>query len=193
MVLNETFSAGVKSVMEFQLADATAILKRTPTTLNSLLRHLSDVWLLQNEGPQTWSPYDIVGHLIHGEETDWIPRAKIILEHGEARPFEPFDRFAMFEKSRGKSLAELLDTFERLRTLNLQELEMMNLRPAVLEKRGRHPALGVITLRQLLATWVVHDLGHLGQVARVMAKQYREEVGPWQDYLPVLTSAVDQS
>jgi hypothetical protein len=173
--------------MEFQLADATAILKRTPVTLNSLLRDLSDVWFLQNEGPQTWSPFDIVGHLIHGEETDWIPRAKIILEHGEARPFEPFDRFAMFENSSGKSLTELLDTFERLRTLNLQELEMMKLTPAVLEKRGRHPELGVITLRQLLATWVVHDLGHLGQVVRVMAKQYREEVGPWQDYLPVLT------
>jgi DinB superfamily len=172
--------------MEFQIEHATEVLRRTPATLNSLLRHLSDAWLLQNEGPQTWSPYDIVGHLIHGEETDWIPRARIIIEDGEARPFEPFDRFAMFEKSKGKSIAELLDTFERLREVNLRELEMMKLTPAMLEKRGRHPELGVVTLRQLLATWVVHDLGHVGQVVRVMAKQYREEVGPWQDYLPVL-------
>ena len=172
--------------MEFQLEHALEILRRTPSTLNSLLRHLSETWLLRNEGPQTWSPYDIVGHLIHGEETDWIPRAKMILKDGEARPFEPFDRFAMFEKSRGKSIAELLDTFEWLREVNLRELEMMKLTATMLEKRGRHPELGVVTLRQLLATWVVHDLGHVGQVVRVMAKQYGEEVGPWQDYLPIL-------
>ncbi len=172
--------------MEFQLEYATQILKRTPPTLNSLLRHLSDEWVLHNEGPESWSPYDVLGHLIHGEETDWIPRAKIILENGEARSFEPFDRFAMFEKSRGKSVAELLDTFDRLRELNLRELEAMHLTAAELEKRGRHPELGVVTLRQLLATWVVHDLGHIGQVVRVMAKQYGDEVGPWRGYLPVL-------
>lgn len=174
--------------MEFQLEQATEILRRTPATLNSLLRPLSEAWALQNEGPRTWSPFDIVGHLIHGEETDWLPRAKTIVEDGEARAFEPFDRFAMFEKSRGKPLAELLDTFERLRAGNLRELEMMKLTAAALEKRGKHPELGVVTLKQLLATWVVHDLGHVGQVVRVMAGQYREEVGPWQAYLPVLVS-----
>lgn len=172
--------------MEFQLDHATDILRRTPSTLNSLLRHLPDEWLFTNEGPQTWSPFDILGHLIHGEETDWIPRAKIILKDGETRPFEPFDRFAMFEKARGKPVAELLDTFERLREVNLKELERMQLTGAVLETRGRHPELGVVTLRQLLATWVVHDLGHIGQVVRVLAKQYRGEVGPWQAYLSVL-------
>ena len=173
--------------MEFRLELATEILSRAPATLNSLLRHLSEPWLIQNEGPETWSPFDIVGHLIHGEETDWIPRATIILEHGEERPFVPFDRFAMFEKSKGKSMAELLDTFARLRKENLQQLELMRLTPADLEKRGRHPELGVVTLRQLLAAWVVHDLGHIAQVVRVMAKQYGDEVGPWQAYLPILT------
>ncbi len=172
--------------MKFQLEHATEILRRTPSTLNSLLHHLPDEWVLPNEGPRSWNPYDVLGHLIHGEETDWIPRAKIILEDGETHPFEPFDRFAMFEKSRGKSLAELLDTFERLRAVNLKELEGMRLTAEVLEKRGSHPELGVVTLSQLLATWVVHDLGHIGQVVRVMAKQYRSEVGPWQAYLPIL-------
>ena len=173
--------------MEFQLDHAKEILSRTPPTIAALVGDLSDTWLLQNEGPETWSPFDILGHLIHGEETDWIPRAKIILEDGEARTFEPFDRFAMFEVSKGKSLGVLLDTFARLRENNLRELEQMNLTDVTLEKRGRHPELGVVTLKQLLATWVVHDLGHVAQIARVMAKQYREEVGPWQEYLPILT------
>lgn len=172
--------------MEFQIEPAIEVLRNTPATLNSLLRDLSEPWLTQNEGPETWSPFDIVGHLIHGEETDWIPRAKIILEQGENRPFEPFDRFAMFEKSKGRSIAELLDTFAQLRRENLQQLELMKLTSAKLEKRGRHPELGIVTLRQLLATWVVHDLGHVAQAARVMSKQYREEVGPWQEYLPIL-------
>lgn len=152
----------------------------------SLLRDLPEPWLVQNEGPDTWSPYDIIGHLIHGEETDWIPRAKIILQHGEQRPFEPFDRVAMFEKFKGRSIADLLDTFTRMRAHSLHELQQMNLTPELLEKRGRHPELGVVTLKQLLATWVVHDLGHVRQVVRVMAKQYREAVGPWKAYLSVL-------
>ena len=173
--------------MEFQIEAATEILRSTPSTLNSLLSHLSDRWLVHNEGPDTWSPFDIVGHLIHGEETDWLPRARIIIEQGEERPFEPFDRFAMFEKSRGKSIAELLDTFARLREENLHQLEMMKLTAEDLEKKGRHPELGVVTLKQLLSTWVVHDLGHIAQVVRVMAKQYRQEVGPWVEYLPILT------
>ncbi|HEX6717122.1 MAG TPA: DinB family protein [Pyrinomonadaceae bacterium] len=173
--------------MDFNLEHAIQILSRTPETLNSLLRNLPEPWLMQNEGPDTWSPYDIVGHLIHGEETDWIRRAKIILEHGEARPFDPFDREAMFEKSKGKTIADLLDTFARLRSQNLRELQMLNLTPESLEKRGTHPELGTVTLKQLLATWVVHDLGHIRQVARVMARQYKNEVGPWTAYLPVLT------
>ena len=173
--------------MEFQLDHAKEILSRTPATLNSLLRHLPEEWVLTNEGPDTWSPFDVVGHLIHGEETDWIPRASIILEFGESGTFERFDRFAMFEKSRGKSLGDLLDRFEWLRGENLKELEGMNLTPEMLGSRGTHPELGVVTLSQLLSTWAVHDLGHIGQIVRVMAKQYGQAVGPWKVYLPVLS------
>jgi hypothetical protein len=173
--------------MEFQLEQGTEILRRTPATLNSLLRHLPEEWILPNEGPESWSPFDVVGHLVHGEEADWIPRAKLILEHGESRAFTPFDRFAMFEKSKGKSLGDLLDRFEQLRGESLEELERMNLRPEMLGKRGMHLELGVVTLGQLLSTWVVHDLGHIAQITRVMAKQYGEAVGAWQAYLPVLT------
>ena len=173
--------------MEFQLGQAKEILARTPVTLNSLLRDAPETWLHSNEGPETWSPFDVVGHLIHGEEADWIPRARIILEQGERGIFEPFDRFAMFERSRGKSLPELLDRFEELRGQSLQELEALNLTPELLEKRGTHPELGLVTLNQLLSTWVVHDLGHVGQIVRVMAKQYDEAVGPWKAYLPVLS------
>lgn len=172
--------------MEFQLDQAISILKRTPITLDTLLRDLPDEWLMANEGADSWSPFDVVGHLIHGEETDWIPRARIILSHGEARAFEPFDRFAMLEKSRGKSPGELLDLFKRLRQRNLEELEGMKLTPELLEKRGRHPELGTVTLGQLLATWVVHDLSHIGQIVRVIARQYEEAVGPWRAYLSLL-------
>ena len=172
--------------MEFQLDHAKEILRRTPATLDSLLRHLPEEWTLSNEGPESWSPFDVMGHLIHAEEADWIPRARIILEYGESRPFEPFDRDAMFEKSRDKSLGDLLDMFEQLREESLKELEEMNLGPEMLGKRGMHPDLGVVTLSQLLSTWVVHDLGHIRQIVRVMAKQYTEAVGAWQAYLPVL-------
>ena len=173
--------------MEFQLDQAKEILERTPVTLNSLLRKVPEGWLHSNEGPETWSPFDVVGHLIHAEETDWIPRARIILEQGESGTFEPFDRFAMFEKFRDQSLDELLDRFEKVRGQSLQELESMNLTPELLEKLGMHPELGPVTLGQLLSTWVVHDLGHVGQIVRVMAKQYGEAVGPWKAYLPVLS------
>ena len=173
--------------MEFQLDHAKDILRRTPATLASLLQGLPDDWLFSNEGPDTFSPFDVVGHLIHGDETDWIPRAKIILEHGEDRPFEPFDRFAMFEKSKGKSLSELLDTFARVRGESLRQLEQMNLTPALLSRRGKHPELGIVTLSELLATWVVHDLGHVGQIVRVMSKQYGDAVGPWRAYLSILS------
>ena len=172
--------------MDFELQDAIEILGRTPPTLDAMLRDIPEAFLNQNEGPETWSPYDIVGHLIHGEETDWIPRAKIILEHGEARAFEPFDRVAMFEKSREKSIAELLDTFVTLRKESLHVLNELHLTPTLLEKRGRHPELGVVTMKQLLAAWVVHDLGHVRQIVRVMAKQYRDTVGPWRAYLSIL-------
>jgi len=172
--------------MEFELQQAIDLLERTPSTLNSMLRDVPEVWLAQNEGAETWSPYDIVGHLIHGEETDWIPRAKMILDYGETRAFEPFDRVAMFEKSKGKSIAEMLDTFAALRKESLRELNEMKLTPALLEKRGQHPEFGVVTMKQLLATWLVHDLGHVRQVARVMAKQYRDAVGPWRAYLSIL-------
>ena len=173
--------------MEFQLNHAKEILRRTPATLNSLLRHLPEEWTLANEGPESWSPFDVVGHLIHGEEADWIPRAKVILEYGESRAFEPFDRFAMLDNSRGKSLGDLLDRFEWLRAESLKELEGMNLGPEMLGKRGRHPELGAVTLSQLLSTWVVHDLGHVGQIVRVMAKQYSEAVGAWRAYLSILS------
>jgi hypothetical protein len=173
--------------MDFQLHQAKEILGRTPATLNSLLRHLPDEWVVSNEGPDSWSPFDVVGHLIHGERTDWIPRARIILEYGEGRAFESFDRSAMFEESRGKSLDELLAMFGQLRGESLRELEGMNLTPELLRKRGAHPELGVVTLSQLLSTWVVHDLSHVGQVVRVMAKQYGEAVGAWRAYLPVLS------
>ena len=173
--------------MEFQLDEAEEILTRTPATLNSLLRDLPEAWTLRNEGSETWSPFDVVGHLIHGEQTDWIPRARIILEQGESGIFEPFDRFAMFEKFKGKSLSELLDRFESLRAQSLKVLKSMNLTPELLGKRGTHPELGVVTLSQLLSTWVVHDLGHVGQIARVMAKQYGEAVGVWKAYLPILS------
>jgi uncharacterized damage-inducible protein DinB len=173
--------------MQLQLGDVKAILVQTPATLNSLLRNLPDAWIQSNEGPETWSPFDVVGHLVHAEEADWIPRARIILEEGETGTFEPFDRFAMFEKSRGKSLRELLDTFETLRKENLARLQQMNLTPEMLAKRGTHPEFGLVTLSQLLSTWAVHDLGHIGQIVRVMAKQYGEAVGPWRAYLPILT------
>ena len=172
--------------MEFELAPAIEVLRRTPLTLNSLLRDLPESWLVQNEGGETWSPFDVIGHLIHGEETDWIPRAKIIVEHGETRAFERFDRVAMFEESEGKSINQLLDNFAKLRAENLRELQAMNLTDDLLEKRGRHPELGVVTLRQLLSTWVVHDLGHIRQVVRVMSKQYRDAAGPWRAYLSIL-------
>jgi len=172
--------------MPFQLDRAIQVLESTPRTLEAWLVGLSDDWLRANEGPDTFSPVDVLGHLIHGEETDWIPRARIILEHGEARPFEPFDRFAFRRTLAGVSLPELVATFARLRTDNLATLRALELKPAQLALRGTHPSLGRVTMAQLLASWVVHDLGHLAQIARVMAKQYRQDVGPWREFLPVL-------
>jgi hypothetical protein len=172
--------------MRFDLDQATAVLRRTPQAMRSLLSGLPSPWIEGNEGPETWSPFDVIGHLIHGERTDWIPRARVILAQGDSVRFEPFDRFAQFRESAGKSLADLLDEFEALRAGNLVTLESWTLSGAQLALEGEHPAFGRVTLRQLLATWVAHDLGHIAQAARVMAKQYREEVGPWREYLPVL-------
>jgi hypothetical protein len=172
--------------MEFQLTHALEVLERTPATFRALLAGLPEAWTSPNEGPETFSAFDNVGHLIHGERTDWIPRARIILTQGADRRFEPYDRFAQYRESQGKSLAELLDEFALLRTENLATLRGWQLSEAELALEGEHPALGPVTLRQLLATWVAHDLGHVAQTARVLAKQYREAVGPWRAYLPVL-------
>ncbi len=172
--------------MELKPADAVAVLERTPRALEAMLGGLPEAWLLANEGPDTFSPRDVIGHLIHGEETDWVPRMKIILEHGEAVPFTPFDRFAFRTDSVGKSTPALLARFTELRQANLREVGKVALDAAALARTGTHPALGRVTLGQLLATWVVHDLGHLKQVARAMARQYREAVGPWREYLTIL-------
>src|SRR3954469_15967496 len=172
--------------MKQDLQHTTALLARTPAALDALLRDLAEAWTESNEGVDTWSPYDIVGHLIHGELTDWMPRARRILEHGESRAFEKFDRLAQERESKGKSLGQLLDEFARLRAENIRELRAMGLSAADLAKRGRHPALGVVTLSQLLASWPVHDLTHLHQLSRVMAHQYREAIGPWTVYMGVM-------
>ena len=163
-----------------------ALLSRTPATLNALLRDLPDEWTRSTEGEGTWSAFDIVGHLIHGEHTDWIPRAKRILESGETKAFDPFDRLAQQRESEGKSLSNLLDEFARARADSLNTLRSMNLQPADFDRRGLHPALGVVTLGQLVSTWVTHDLTHLHQLSRVLAHQNRAAVGPWQKYLGVL-------
>jgi hypothetical protein len=172
--------------MTFDLIDGIAVLERTPATLRALLSGLPSAWIDADEGPETWSPYTVVGHLIHGERTDWVPRARIILAQGADTRFTPYDRFAQFTESKGKSLAELLDEFARLRAENLAALKSWHLDEAKLALEGEHPAFGAVTLRQLLATWVAHDLGHVVQVSRVMAKQYREAVGPWRQYLSVM-------
>ena len=172
--------------MEFDLEQGIAILERTPRVLRAALNGLPSAWTDATEGPETWSPYVIVGHLIHGERADWIPRAELILAQGANRRFTPYDRFAQFRESEGKALAELLEEFARLREDNVATLAGWRLTDAQLALEGEHPVFGAVTLRQLLATWVAHDLGHVAQAARVMAKQYREAVGPWRAYLPVL-------
>jgi DinB superfamily len=169
----------------FNLNEAMAVLERTPASLSALLLDLPEPWIRATEGEGTWSPYDVIGHLIHGERTDWIPRAQHIVA-GETRPFEKFDRFAQFTDSEGQSLADLLETFAELRKQNLATLAEMNLTSDDFDRKGMHPELGEVTLGQLLATWVVHDLDHVVQVARTMAKVYTETTGPWIDYLSVL-------
>jgi hypothetical protein len=172
--------------MDFDLKSGIAVLQRTPGTLRQMLDGLPPEWTDATEGPETWSPYVIVGHLIHGERTDWIPRAQIILAQGDNRRFTPYDRFAQFRESKGKSLADLLAELAQLRTANLATLAGWRLTDTELALEGEHPEFGAVTLRQLLATWVAHDLGHIAQTARVMAKQYREAIGPWRAYLPIM-------
>jgi hypothetical protein len=173
----------------FSLAEAVALLVRTPAALSALLCGLPDMWVRRNEGRDTWSAFDIVGHLIVGERTDWIPRLRIILEKGEARQFDPVDRLAQFEESQGKSLDQLLDDFARLRRESLAALQTLNLQQEDWTRRGKHPSLGVVTPSELVATWAVHDLTHIHQLSRVMAHQYRNAVGPWSAYLGVLQCA----
>jgi hypothetical protein len=175
--------------MEHDLQQTIVLLARTPAALDALLRDLPDAWTMRNEGANTWSAYDVVGHLIHGERTDWMPRARMILRAGDTQAFEPFDRLAQERESKGQSLAQLLDEFARLRAENLAELRKLELKPQDLARRGRHPALGAVTLSQLLATWAAHDLTHLHQLSRIMAHQYREAVGPWDQYLGVMRCA----
>jgi hypothetical protein len=172
--------------MEFELATGIAVLERTPHALRAMLSGLEPAWTDATEGPETWSPYIIVGHMIHGERADWITRAHLIRAQGANRRFEPFDRLAQFRESQGKSLATLLDEFSELRSASLATLAGWQLTDAQLALTAEHPAFGEVSMRQLLSTWVAHDLGHIAQVARVMARQYRDAVGPWRAYLPVM-------
>jgi uncharacterized damage-inducible protein DinB len=171
----------------FVLDEATSLLSRTPAVLDALLRGLPEPWITTDEGNGTWSPFDVVGHLIHGERTDWMPRLRLVLEHGEQTPFEAFDRRAQFVFAAGMTLPRLLDEFATLRRGSLQQLAALTLTAADLERRGLHPELGSVTVRQLLATWVAHDLDHRSQISRVLAHRYRDEVGPWRAYLRIIS------
>lgn len=175
--------------MDFNLDKTIEILERTPKVLTMFISGLSGDWINNNEGKDTWSPYDIVGHLIHGERTDWVPRMEIILSENGNKKFEPFDRLAQFHESAGKSLHDLLEEFAILRAANIEILRSKNITETDLEKTGIHPSFGTVTLKQLLSTWAVHDLDHIAQMARVMAKQYKPAVGPWVEYLRVLKDA----
>jgi DinB family protein len=173
--------------MEFNLATGITVLQRTPATLRAMLDGLPPVWIDATEGPDTWSPYVIVGHLIHGERADWMPRVDHIFRHGDAVPFPPFDREAMFTASQGQSIDDLLDTFASLRRDSVDRLDALHLTDSDLDRHGRHPEFGLVTIRQHLATWVVHDLGHISQIVRVMARQYTDAVGPWRAYLSIFS------
>ncbi|NET32932.1 MAG: DinB family protein [Cyanothece sp. SIO1E1] len=173
--------------MSFSLSKSIEVLERTPAVLESLLVGISDEWIHSNEGEHTWSPYQVIGHLIHGEKTDWIPRTKIILSNSPDKTFDPFDRFAQLNDPRNLSISELLDEFKTLRKQNLDELISLDIDDhTTLSKIGIHPEFGDVTLKELLSTWTVHDLGHIAQIARVMAKQYKSEVGPWIEYIRIL-------
>jgi hypothetical protein len=172
--------------MKYSLEKSYEILERTPVVLKTLLTGLSDDWIINNEGPETFSPYDVVGHLIHGEKTDWRERATMILEHGISKTFIPYDRFAQYKESKGKTLKQLLNEFEELRKENMKWFRALSLSEIELDKQGMHPVLGQVTLRQLLSTWVIHDLTHIAQATRVMAKQYKGEMGPWVEFFRIM-------
>lgn len=179
--------------MELRLSEATGILERTPVVLGHLLRDLPEEWARATEGDDTWSCYDVVGHLIHGEMTDWMPRVRVILEHGDRQTFEPFDRLAQFRENRSRPLNFLLDRFGELRKQNLTALRSLRLGPEDFPRTAIHPALGTVTLGQLLSSWVVHDFTHIFQISRVLAKQYAGEVGPWKGYMGILNISLDRS
>jgi DinB superfamily len=183
-------SACGRNAVVFALTEAIQVLERTPTVVRSMLAGLGDCWIRGDYGPDTFCPFDVVGHLIHGEKVDWLVRTRLILEKGTSQPFAKYDRYAQFEASRGRSLVQLLDEFQQLRSANLAALGALRLTPEDLVKRGTHPALGEVTLENLLATWVAHDLNHIAQVAKAMATQYQQAVGPWREYLGVLKSPV---
>jgi hypothetical protein len=172
--------------MNYDFNRSIQVLERTPATLRELLSGLDENWLMNNEGPETFSPYDVVGHLVHGEKTDWTSRIKRILEHGNTKAFDIFDRFAMYEESKGKTIDQLLAEFEELRKENLKWFTSLNLTEADFNKKGLHPKLGEVTLGNLLSTWVAHDLTHIAQLTRVMAKQYKEEIGPWKEFFRIM-------
>jgi hypothetical protein len=172
--------------MKYSVAESVSILERTPAVLRAMLADLPQSWTDSNEGPDTFSPFDVVGHLIHGERTDWMARANVILAQGSDRRFAPYDRFAQFQESKGKTLEALLGEFAGLRAENLATLDGWKLTDEQLSLEGEHPKFGTVTLRQLLATWTAHDLSHIAQIARVMTKQYRDAVGPWREYLPIM-------
>jgi uncharacterized damage-inducible protein DinB len=176
-----------EAIMEYQLDQAVEILRRTPPTLNALLSGLPEAWMHSNAGPGSWNAHHVVGHLLHGEQSDWILRVQMILEYGQERPFEQFDRTAMFEKYEDYPLEQLLDEFAQARNQSLDTLRGLNITPDKLSLKGTHPSLGTVTLSQLLSTWVVHDLNHIGQIVEVMSRQYTEAVGPWMAYLAILT------
>jgi hypothetical protein len=173
--------------VKYTVEQAVEILERTPAVLTALLEGLSEDWIISNEGPETFSPYDVVGHLIHGEKTDWTARAKMIFEFGNTKTFERWNRVAMYEESKDKSLQKLLNEFAAIRKENMIWFKSLQLTETDLDKKGMHPVLGEVTLRNLLSTWVVHDLTHIAQITRVMAKQYKEEMGPWPDFFRILS------
>ncbi len=172
--------------MKFSIHQSIEILERTPIVLQNLLQGLSAEWTSNNEGGETWSAYDVIGHLIHGDKTDWLTRAELILSDNAEKQFQPFDRFAQFENSKGKTLKQLLSDFAEVRNANIKRLKSLNITERDLKKTGVHPTFGEVTLSQLLSTWIVHDLDHISQIARVLAKQYKNEVGPWIEFLKIL-------
>jgi hypothetical protein len=172
--------------MNYDFNKSVQILERTPAVLKELLAGLHEDWLMENEGPETFSPYDVVGHLVHGEKTDWTSRVQRILKDGNTKAFDLFDRFAMYEESKGKSIDQLLQEFKELREKNMQWFKALNLTEEDLNRKGMHPKLGEVTLRNLLATWVIHDLTHIAQITRVMAKQYKTEMGPWTEFFRII-------